>query len=92
MKEKRFLIGAATAAHQVEGNNTNNDTWVLEQLPHGGYPVSRVLLQTIMKLIAMIFANCMMQAAMLIVFLWNGQGSNRKKESMIIQRLNITVM
>ena len=39
MKEKRFLIGAATAAHQVEGNNTNNDTWVLEQLPHGGYPV-----------------------------------------------------
>ena len=39
MKEKRFLIGAATAAHQVEGNNTNNDTWALEQLPHGGYPV-----------------------------------------------------
>jgi beta-glucosidase len=25
-----FLWGAATAAHQVEGNNTNSDLWVLE--------------------------------------------------------------
>ncbi len=29
---KGFLWGAATAAHQVEGNNTNSDTWVLEQV------------------------------------------------------------
>ncbi|MGN1022758.1 MAG: glycoside hydrolase family 1 protein [Lachnospiraceae bacterium] len=35
---KGFLIGAATAAHQVEGNNTNSDDWALEQLPHGGFP------------------------------------------------------
>lgn len=28
-----FLWGVATAAHQVEGNNVNNDTWFLEQLP-----------------------------------------------------------
>ncbi|MDQ6747890.1 MAG: glycoside hydrolase family 1 protein, partial [Candidatus Dormibacteraeota bacterium] len=28
-----FLWGAATAAHQVEGNNTNNDWWAWEQLP-----------------------------------------------------------
>lgn len=28
-----FLWGAATAAHQVEGNNTNNDWWRWEQLP-----------------------------------------------------------
>ena len=28
-----FLWGAATAAHQVEGNNTNCDGWVLEHLP-----------------------------------------------------------
>ncbi len=28
-----FLWGAATAAHQVEGNNTNSDFWVLERLP-----------------------------------------------------------
>src|ERR1700694_95551 len=27
---KGFLWGAATAAHQVEGNNVNNDNWVLE--------------------------------------------------------------
>jgi beta-glucosidase len=26
-----FLWGSATAAHQVEGNNTNNDWWVAEQ-------------------------------------------------------------
>ena len=25
-----FLWGAATAAHQVEGNNINSDLWVLE--------------------------------------------------------------
>jgi beta-glucosidase len=28
-----FLWGAATAAHQVEGNNTNNDWWRWEQIP-----------------------------------------------------------
>jgi beta-glucosidase len=29
---KGFLWGAATAAHQVEGNNLNSDAWVLEHL------------------------------------------------------------
>lgn len=33
-----FLIGAATAAHQVEGNNTNSDIWALEHMKFGGYP------------------------------------------------------
>jgi beta-glucosidase len=28
-----FLWGAATAAHQNEGNNTNNDFWAWEQIP-----------------------------------------------------------
>lgn len=28
-----FLWGAATAAHQVEGNNVNSDSWLLEHLP-----------------------------------------------------------
>jgi len=28
---KDFLWGAATSAHQVEGNNTNNDWWEWEQ-------------------------------------------------------------
>lgn len=29
-----FLLGAATAAHQVEGNNINSDYWVQENIPH----------------------------------------------------------
>lgn len=30
---KDFLWGTATAAHQVEGNNINSESWVLEHLP-----------------------------------------------------------
>jgi beta-glucosidase len=30
---KDFLLGAATAAHQVEGNNTQSDFWAMEQVP-----------------------------------------------------------
>src|SRR4029077_17277241 len=29
---KGFLWGAATAAHQVEGNNVNSDLWLVEHL------------------------------------------------------------
>lgn len=32
-----FLLGTATAAHQVEGNNQNNDCWALEHIPHSSY-------------------------------------------------------
>ena len=32
-----FLLGAATAAHQVEGNNTHSDSWAKEQMPHSGF-------------------------------------------------------
>ncbi len=35
--DKHFLIGAATAAHQVEGNNTCSDFWVMENLKHSDY-------------------------------------------------------
>ena len=28
-----FIWGTATAAHQVEGNNTNSDFWVMEHAP-----------------------------------------------------------
>jgi len=34
---EKFLWGTATAAHQVEGNNINSDSWVLEHLPHSMY-------------------------------------------------------
>lgn len=32
-----FLIGAATAAHQVEGNNVNSDCWVMEHMQNTSY-------------------------------------------------------
>ena len=35
--EKDFLLGAATAAHQVEGNNTNSDNWAQEQMAHSSF-------------------------------------------------------
>jgi len=34
---KDFLWGTATAAHQVEGNNINTESWVLEHLPETIY-------------------------------------------------------
>ena len=34
---KGFLIGAATAAHQVEGNNVHSDYWIQEHLPHTSF-------------------------------------------------------
>lgn len=35
--QKSFLLGAATAAHQVEGFNTNSDCWAQENMPHSTY-------------------------------------------------------
>lgn len=37
MEIERFLIGAATAAHQVEGNNIHSDNWVMENLRHSDF-------------------------------------------------------
>ena len=37
MLPKDFFIGAATAAHQVEGNNTHSDYWAQEQMPHSSF-------------------------------------------------------
>lgn len=34
---KDFLLGAATAAHQVEGNNRFSDCWAQEQMEHSSY-------------------------------------------------------
>ncbi len=31
-----FLLGATTAAHQVEGNNIHSDCWAQEQMKHSG--------------------------------------------------------
>ena len=32
-----FLIGAATAAHQVEGNNIHSDLWAMEHMKHTSF-------------------------------------------------------
>lgn len=37
MFKRDFLIGAATAAHQVEGNNVHSDYWTMEQLKHSNF-------------------------------------------------------
>lgn len=34
---KNFYIGAATAAHQVEGNNTNSDYWAMEHMKYTNF-------------------------------------------------------
>lgn len=35
--EDKFMIGAATAAHQVEGNNINSDFWAMENMSGSSY-------------------------------------------------------
>ena len=32
-----FLLGAATAAHQVEGNNIHSDNWAQEHMEHTSF-------------------------------------------------------
>ena len=34
---EKFLLGAATAAHQVEGNNIHSDYWIQEHLKHSQF-------------------------------------------------------
>lgn len=34
---KGFLLGSATAAHQVEGNNINSDYWAMEHMEHSTF-------------------------------------------------------
>ncbi len=32
-----FMVGASTAAHQVEGNNIHSDYWVQENVEHSQF-------------------------------------------------------
>ena len=34
---EKFFLGASTAAHQVEGNNTNSDYWAMEQMEYSSF-------------------------------------------------------
>ena len=77
--EKGFLLGAATAAHQVEGNNTNSDCWAMEQMEHTAYVEP--------SLDAVDHYNRYEED---IVFRLSGRGSSRKRESLTRSRSNIT--
>ncbi len=51
---KDFQWGAATAAHQIEGNNVNSDFWLMEHLKGSPFAesiwmVQVVVLSTILK-------------------------------------------
>ena len=35
--QQDFLVGAATAAHQVEGNNIHSDYWAMEHMKYGNF-------------------------------------------------------
>ena len=35
--ENGFMLGASTAAHQVEGNNTNSDYWLMENMEYSQF-------------------------------------------------------
>jgi len=35
--EKTFMLGASTAAHQVEGNNIHSDFWAMEQMKYSSF-------------------------------------------------------
>lgn len=35
--DENFMLGASTAAHQVEGNNTNSDYWIMENMEYSQF-------------------------------------------------------
>lgn len=88
--EKGFFIGAATAAHQVEGNNTNSDYWAQEQLPHSSFTEPSGIAcdhyhryEEDIKLLADAGLNAYR-------FLSSGHGWSRRKESLTRKPLNTT--
>ena len=42
-----FMLGASTAAHQVEGNNLNSDYWVMENMEYTHLMVTKLLQQVV---------------------------------------------
>jgi beta-glucosidase len=37
LRKEEFMLGAATSAHQTEGNNVNSDCWLLEHMGNSSY-------------------------------------------------------
>ena len=89
--QKGFFVGAATAAHQVEGNNIYSDCWAQEQLKYSIFQEP--------SLDAVDHYNryqedieYMADAGMPIGLVLNGRVLSRNKGNSWKQRLNITAM
>ena len=88
--EKGFFVGAATAAHQVEGNNIHSDYWAQEQLPHSSFAEPSGIAcdhynryEEDIRLLADAGLNA-------TAFLSNGRASSRRKASLTPPKSSIT--
>jgi hypothetical protein len=90
MFEKNFMLGAATAAHQVEGNNVNSDCWALEHIAHSSYDEPSGAAVDHYHHFRKILICWQKQDSTATVSLWNGRESSRRKAALMRQRLNIT--
>ena len=81
-----FMVGASTAAHQVEGNNVHSDYWLQENVEHSQFvePSGKAVdhyhrYEEDIRLMAEAGLNAS-----------NGQESSQDKESSMKMRLSIT--
>lgn len=87
---KDFMIGAATAAHQVEGNNIHSDYWAQEQMPHTSFTEpSGIACDHYNRYEEDIQMPAQTGFNALLAFRLNGQGLNRKRENLMKRRSNI---
>ena len=75
---KGFLWGTATAAHQVEGNNTNNNWWKWEQEGHTA-DKSGLACDWWSGRWKEDFDRAARPVKMHTAFRWNGAGSSRRR-------------
>ena len=97
---KGFLIGASTAAHQVEGNNIHSDYWAQEQLPHSSFTEPSGLAcdhynryEEDIRLMAQAGLNAYrfsIEWARIEPEEGNGRGSSRRKDALARMQLSIT--
>ena len=68
---KKFLLGASTAAYQVEGNNINSDLWTMEHLEHSSFieksGIATDQYSSSMRLSFRIFAAIIIESLLLIL-------------------------
>lgn len=76
---KDFLLGTATAAHQVEGNNVHNDIWAMEHMKYTSYEEPSLDAVDHYHLYERDIAMMAGQVTMHTDSLLNGQGLSRKR-------------